>query len=245
MVDRFVVDLHLPLSQIRLERYRGKDARGVGIGTNLDMLVDYFWNIALAESLYPTLHAVEIALRNTVHTTLTNRYQSQRWWHDKSIRMISTQYKHITDAEAKYFNKYQAPITPGKLVSELNFGFWTTIMSGPYESRIWRWRQYQLVSDAFPHAGQSFPLLVGAPFLHRIYQRFNDIRIYFHNRVMHYDAIYDRPNLLQEHLNIHEAIGWISPELLRGVHAVDRFRDVYDHGRAHIYNKLQEQLGGP
>lgn len=43
------------------------------------MLANYFWNMDLAKALFPALHAVEVALRNTVHTTLTNRYRTQEW----------------------------------------------------------------------------------------------------------------------------------------------------------------------
>lgn len=63
MVDRFVTSLHLPIPQIRLEKYR------IHPTCNLHMLTNYFWNFALCESLYPTLHAVELALRNEVVAT--------------------------------------------------------------------------------------------------------------------------------------------------------------------------------
>ena len=76
MVDQFVVALHPPISRIRLERYRPPG------GPNLHMLANYFWNMDLAEALFPTLHAVEVGLRNTIHTTLTGRYNTQEWWHE-------------------------------------------------------------------------------------------------------------------------------------------------------------------
>ena len=74
MVNKFVTSLHFPIPQVRLEKYRTDPA------CDLHMLTNYFWNIALCEALYPTLHAVELSLRNAIHTTLTNRYNTEEWW---------------------------------------------------------------------------------------------------------------------------------------------------------------------
>lgn len=150
MIAKYVVDLQLPISQNRLERYRPKDAFGNHIGSDMEMLVGYFWNMALAESLYPCLHGVEIALRNAIHATLTNRYQSEEWWRRQSVRMFPSQLKTISDIEEDHRRRHQIPITPGRLISELNFGFWTTLLSQPYESRIWRYKHFVLLSQVFP-----------------------------------------------------------------------------------------------
>ncbi|MCC6793148.1 MAG: hypothetical protein IT336_15805 [Thermomicrobiales bacterium] len=229
MLQQYVLDLHPSLSAIRLERYRPQH------GSDLEMLTNYFWNMALSESLYPALHAVELALRNTIHTTLTARYLTQTWWHQTGV-LLPRQHTMILDIENDYLQKHRTNITPGRLIAELNFGFWTTLLSHPYESRIWRQRQFYLLHQAFPHAGRFKR--------DEIHKRFNHIRIYLRNRVMHYEAIYDRPNLLQEHAEIHNAIRWISPELHQGIHAVDSFNEIYD-GRQRVYNKLHNRLGGP
>ena len=47
MVSRFVSEHKLPISEIRLERYRPDK------GTDLEMVVNYFWNIELSKALYP------------------------------------------------------------------------------------------------------------------------------------------------------------------------------------------------
>jgi hypothetical protein len=233
VINSFVTDLHLPLSQIRLQRYRPFD--GLNYGSDLEMLTNYFWNIELAEALFATLHGVEVGLRNTIHATLTSRYQTEEWWHQRRVLLLK-QHDHINAIEQDYLTKHKMAITPGRLIAELNFGFWTTILSRPYDSRIWRYRGYVLLAQAFPHSG-------GIP-LADIHRRFNDIR-FLRNRVMHYEAVCDRPDLAQEHVNIHQAMRWISPALHRGIHVVDDFADVFQHGRLRVYNQLHDFLGGP
>jgi hypothetical protein len=229
LIDQFVVSLHLPIPQIRLEKYRTDPA------CDLHMLTNYFWNIALCESLYPTLHAVELALRNTVHTTLTHRYETEEWW-DKPHTLHRFQRGEIAAKKQRYFNKYGVAISPGHLVAELNFGFWVIVLSGSHVSNIWRWKSFALVDQAFPHhAGVE---------LSDIYQRFNAIR-HLRNRVMHHESVFDRVDLRREHADIHEAIQWISPDLHAGIHAVDSFLEVHQRGWERTYIKLYKMLGGP
>jgi hypothetical protein len=59
--SQFVAELYLALSQDRLEAYRSPG------GSDLEMLTNYFWNIDLVEALAPCMHAVELALRNSLH----------------------------------------------------------------------------------------------------------------------------------------------------------------------------------
>lgn len=77
-----------------------------------------------------------------------------------------------------------------------------------------------------------------------IHKRFNDIR-FLRNRVMHYEAVFQRPHLAIEHAQIHAAIEWISPELHRGIHAVDSFPDIFLEGRGRVHDKLVQMLDRP
>ncbi len=68
MVAQFLRELEPSLSGTRLHRYL--DAAGDPLQT----AVNYFWNMALAESLYCSLNAVELALRNGMHSSLTQHF---------------------------------------------------------------------------------------------------------------------------------------------------------------------------
>jgi len=62
------------------------------------------------------------------------------------------------------------------------------------------------------------------------------------NRVFHYEGIWHRSALLQEHADIHEAIGWISPTMQKAILAVDAFPAIHA-GRARVESGLKTHLG--
>jgi hypothetical protein len=220
---QLIHDLYLPLSQTRLEAYRPPT------GSDLEMLTNYFWNIALAEGLVPTLHAVELALRNTIHQALATRYGTDLWFSQSGV-LGSGQLIEFNTAYRRVLRK--PPVTAGKLVAELNFGFWVTLLSGPYEQTLWRPNWYALLRTAFPHVANSRK---------HIHDRFNAIRL-LRNRVFHHEAIWHRPNLPQEHADIHAAIGWISPTLHAAIQAVDNFPANFG-GKARVEADLKARLG--
>lgn len=54
-------------------------------GSDLEMLTNYFWNIDLIEALVPCLHAVELALRNSIHAALTAQYGTKMWFYEPGV----------------------------------------------------------------------------------------------------------------------------------------------------------------
>jgi hypothetical protein len=96
--------------------------------------------MALSEALYPTLHGLEIALRNAVHAAATDIYGTSYWFNQHSAinpksTPASRQHHSINTARAKVTNR-KVEVTPGRIIAELNFGFWTTMLSGPYEQSL-------------------------------------------------------------------------------------------------------------
>ncbi len=79
MSAQFVSDLYFALSIDRLEAYRSAN------GSDLEMLTNYFWNIDLIEALVPCLHAVELALRNSIHAALTTQYGTEMWFYQPGV----------------------------------------------------------------------------------------------------------------------------------------------------------------
>lgn len=226
MVAQFVSDLYLPLSRDRLEAYRPTGA------SDLEMITNYFWNIDLAEALVPSLHAVEIAVRNSMNAALTAQYGTDMWFYTPGL-LESGQVSQLGGAIRALTPKQ--PFLAGRLVAELNFGFWVTLLSGPYEQRMWQPGGYALLKAVFPHAtGVSRK---------QVHTRLNDIRE-LRNRVFHHEPLWCRPNLLQQHADIHQAIEWMSPTLHKAIHAVDTFSTIYA-GKADVETALKTHLGIP
>lgn len=226
MVATFVADLHDCLSRPRLEAYRPRPN-----GTDLEMLTNYFWNIDLAEALVPCLHAADLALRNTLDRTLSAHFGTDLWFYEREF-LESGQLAEFARALGKVAKKPQP--RAGRIVAELNFGFWTAIISAPYDD-FWKQQGYGLFYTAFPHA-------IGVAYRH-VCAHFVEIKN-LRNRIAHYEAIWYRPNLAQEHTNIHRAIQWINPTLGQAILAVDSFQTVFN-GRAQVEAELKVHLGIP
>ncbi len=226
MVSQVIEDLQLPLSNIRLQTYRPDN------GSDEDMVTNYFWDIALGEALLPALHGVELALRNSIHTHLTALYNSNMWFYIPGV-LEPGQLNQLSAALGQLASRRTTP-TDGHIVAELTFGFWVTLISDPYQQRLWQPNGYALLSSVFPHA----------PALSRkqIHARYNLIRRDLRNRVFHHEAIWDRPKLQWEHQEILEAIGWISPTFEKAIRGIDKFPTVLSN-RSQLEANIRHHLG--
>jgi hypothetical protein len=173
MVAQFVASLQIPLPPIRLQQYRPDN------GFDLEMVTNYFWDIALAEVLLPVLHGVELALRNSLHAQLTLLHGSNIWFYMPGV-LEPGQLGQLAGALRQLANRRTQP-TDGHIVAELTFRFWVTLMSDPYQQRLWQPNGYALLSAVFPHAtGLS---------RQDIHRQYNSIRRDLRNRVFHHEAI--------------------------------------------------------
>jgi hypothetical protein len=227
VVTQFVADLQRVFSQERLDAYRPAG------GSDLDMVVNYFWDIALAEAIVPCLHAAELALRNSIHDAFTAHYGTDMWFYQPAV-LEPGQLGELSRALGQLSRRRAQP-TSGRIVAELTSGFWVAVLSDPYHQRIWQPSSFAMLRTVFPHS-DTLPR-------QDIQNRFNAIRK-LRNRVFHFEAIWDRPHLLREHADIHEAIGWISPTLQQAILAVDTFPQVAV-GRAQVEANLKAHLDIP
>lgn len=226
MVAQFVADLRSSLAPLRLEAYRP--------GTNgfdLDMVVNYFWNIDLAGALVSCLHAAELALRNSLNDTLVNHFQTDMWFYEPNF-LQSGQLMEFAKALGKVVKK--PPPLAGRLVAELTFGFWTAIISSPYDY-FWKSNGYHLFYQVFPNATGISRQDICAQFV-----EIKNLR----NRIAHYEAIWHMQDLQQKHQDIYQAIQWISPTLGQAIAAVDDFQAILT-GKAQVETSLKAHVGIP
>ena len=120
-----------------------------------------------------------------------------------------------------------------RLVAELNFGFWTSLLNTHYETQgLWP----RLLRPVFPHVArrQRTRRLIA--------RRLNDIR-HFRNRIFHHETIWHDPNLGLAHADILEAVGWIGPEMRQVADVVDNFPAVCQQSyRDALKRKLLSEL---
>jgi hypothetical protein len=231
VVASFVAELRRAVSAPRHDEYRPLG------GSDLDMAVNYFWNVALSEALYPELAALEVCLRNGIHNALATAYASDLWFYEPGL-LEPRQLREFANARLNLFRAHGNQPSADRLVAELTFGFWITLLSRNYHRTVWNPNHAALLRSVFPH-------LSGPRFQRQhIHERFNKLRL-LRNRVFHHEPIWDRATLRQNHADIHTAIGWISPSVLETVQLHDRFADVYANERARIETKLKSHLGAP
>ncbi|HEV7866541.1 MAG TPA: hypothetical protein VGO90_02590 [Chthoniobacteraceae bacterium] len=153
----------------------------------------YERNTALSEALYCPLQGVEIATRNALHLTLTGTFGAT--WFDAlgTPTLHHEQLEKLTTARAQ-LQRRGVPITAGRMVAELSFGFWSAICARRYLVLLWN----PCLHRAFPKRRRE-----------DVFNRLDSIRT-LRNRVAHHEPIWTR-DLAADHDKIIEAIRWICP----------------------------------
>ena len=118
--------LALPISRIRLEAYRPQD------GSDFEMLVNYLWNVGLSDALYPCLKMFEVALRNSIHTAMSDYFETEFWF--ESDFLHDWQLKTVREAKEQ-LTTHNKPHEPGRIVAELSFGFGPACSIAPMRHR--------------------------------------------------------------------------------------------------------------
>ena len=196
-------------------------------GTQRDMdvaLSTYLWNLALCESLYPSLHGIEVSLRNSIHDTASSKFGNELWF----TSLLVGREKETIEKIGNDFSRRNIEATPGKYISECNFGFWVGLFKSEYEHKLWR----EMTGDVFPYASRR------SRTRSTIRNRLDGIRR-LRNRVFHFEPVWRLPDLRQQHFDILETIGWINPTFREMTELVDRFPRVFDDGPVAFQARLE------
>jgi len=228
MADQFLAQLQPSISPARLARYQSPT------GDDLETTVNYLWNVALAESLFCSLNAVEVALRNGLHSSLTQHFGTSAWY-DLTGLLDPPQQQNIAQVK-KRIAAYGDLATPDRIVSELMFGFWVVILSRPYDGRLWRSNNSAALKGAFLRIPK------GKSQRQSIHHQYNEIRE-LRNRVFHYEPIFDDGHLMQRYGEVKRGLHWLNPRMVDVLEWYDRFPDVHARGRSAIEAKLRSGLG--
>lgn len=247
MVAAFYAELELAVSADRLAPFQ------LATGNQLEAAVNYFWNIALCQTLYPSLNMLEVATRNSLHAFLSARFNREDWYDEPNFlqrRELDDIY-HAKRSVRRTHNLY----TPGHIIAALNFGFWVSLLDSLYGEnpggpQIWGAFPSPNLSIVFPYAPVSHQ-----SYRRRIHGRFDDMRL-LRNRISHYEPIWQgirlpsrRPRTPPRivlphglHAELIETIGWINPTMRDAMDSFDMFPMVERRGASMIENRLRRQL---
>jgi hypothetical protein len=146
------------------------------------MIVNYLWNTALSEALYPSLQGLEVTLRKSLHGALSRRYGTPAWYDYPECLELLEQQK-IIEAKIEIPNrKGRTGITLGRVVAQLSFGFWPRLLNNPYEPHLWSPDRYAMIRAVFPNIAR-YMRSRGT-----IFKRYDGMR-QLRNRVLHFEPI--------------------------------------------------------
>jgi hypothetical protein len=179
----------------------------------------YYWNKALAASLYPALQCLEITLRNALDIAIQKNpptgglYGINDWWFknlvnymgDKKIPrrkrrntaqvIIKTLWEEDQiEKVMRGFNRKSVSYNAPKIIAGLDFGFWTNLLTDTYEdtgSSTLLWPN--LLPSVFPNAPAGTSR-------QQIQDKMDRVRE-FRNRISHHEPVwkfyYQKPGTLK------------------------------------------------
>lgn len=206
--EQFYSSVSGALSIERLESYAGDGA------TPTITMARYLLNMALCESLYSPLQLCEVALRNSLHQHLTQLCRREDWFDaGSSFPLTAWAVGEVAKAKEK-ISRTNRLMTPGRVVAELQLGFWTSLFESHYEQRTrFLPSGIKAVFPRLPKSGHNRKALK------RTLEEIRTLR----NRVFHHERIVHWTDLEAKHTAILSVVEWVSPELHEITRALDRF----------------------
>lgn len=213
------------ISKERLEGYRRRLEKAGRPSNRLDCYASYNWNIALSASFYSSLQALEVSLRNTIHHHASNHFQSDTWFKMPGL-LFPKEQKKIDQAISVLKDNKKNP-SPGRILAELSFGFWTSLFNTRYDQILWH-----------PLIKRTFPFMDARNRTRKVLsKRLNQIR-WLRNRIYHYEPIWYYRDLKDHHARIIETINWIEPNMKKMIMPIDTFHEC-SHPDKLVYIKSQ------
>ena len=177
------------ISSDRLKPYLVKARGDLWVALHL-----YIRNQELSEALYGVVQVYEVLLRNATHEKLSSGFGNANWWDSAALR--DRERDDIREAEQKILER-AVSVTTGRIVAELNLGFWTNLYSNYYEHSLW-----------VQHLRVLFPIAIARK---RVHERLAEIKI-LRNRIAHHETLIRR-DVQQDYENLLATIRWMSPTL--------------------------------
>jgi hypothetical protein len=181
----------------------------------------YQSNIELAEALYPVMAVLEVALRNSINTTLVTLFGCNDWYVPMATLPALNNLSDYVCKACTQIAKRKEVVAPAKIIAELTLGFWVSLFNSNYERLLWKNLKFAFLH--MPKKIRQRKKIVA------ILYKFRHLR----NRISHHEPIcWDIKQLEQLnklHADMIQLIGWINPKLPPWLATFDRFDEVYNN----------------
>jgi hypothetical protein len=206
----FFINLQKSLSPKRFSGYQ------VG-GSQLDAFAKYLWNIQICESLCPCFQLLEVAFRNKIHSQIGSAIGDKTWILNQSGVIYQEEQDIIVKAKQD-LKIAGSPMTEDYLVSEMKFGFWTSLLNTRYE-RLWP----KIIADVFPNMPKTMRTRSDASIC------MNEVRK-LRNAALHHHSIWHWRDLKDRHNQMRLLIDYICTPSAKVANEIDRFPSVHSFG---------------
>ena len=123
----------------------------------------------------------------------------------------------------EYQKREKKVISSGKVISELSFGFWTSLLDSKFERTLWK-----NIRLAFPNCPKNIRKR------RTMSSKFNGVRK-FRNRIFHHESVtWSIPALVNYKNEIIEGIDWLDKGLLNWSQDMFRFDEVINRRKDSI-----------
>ena len=147
----------------------------------------------MSENFYFLLQNLEVTLRNAIYDSYTNCSQFSKPFFYLREQNTTKPYNREFHSYACWkmigtvkhnLQKNSVTVTDGKIISELNFGFWVNLFQRPYQDHL-RIKELKLI---FPYMPSKATMLVNRE---EVYKKLDHIRN-FRNRIFHYEKVINK-----------------------------------------------------
>lgn len=173
----------------------------------------YEWNLAASGALYEGLGILEVVLRNALSKQLAAHHGTLAGqWYDDPLGVLSDLAHDDIAAARRRVRKLRRPETPGRVVAELNFGFWKFLLAKRYEATLWT----GYLRLAFPNLQPQRRAVV-----YRALDEMHTVR----NRIAHHETIQSR-DLNADMLTIYRLLDWIDGDVRAWAMSISRLQPI-------------------
>ncbi len=236
MKDNFYISLERSISSSRLSTYKQNNSN------DINTITDYILNAKISQNFYFLLQNLEVSLRNNIYDSFKKHYPDNDFFYlfetNSFNRYKAKKEKHSRECwkmlcGVKYKLRHIEDLSDGKIIAELNFGFWTELLTSKDKKYINLWRK--IFKDVFPNYNILTSIDKDKSIIASKIDNIRNLR----NRIFHYEPIYNKTDLKYKHTDIFEVLGWLNNDMKILNELFDEFKHI-EKDRQIIYNKLSE-----
>lgn len=180
----------------------------------------YLNNVALSEAFYPSIHFLEIILRNKISKTIAKIFGEN--WLELEEQMIPLEGRELENLKEVKTNltKRGKWLDSDNITAELNFGFWISLFHKKYEAKIWQ--KKGCPERVFPNHGRT-GLVLRVKEIREDLEKIRKLR----NRIFHHEPIINLdPSPKYLHDLIYFYLRSMAPDLVTSILSIDRFNKI-------------------